>query len=69
MKTLVYTDYKSSSLGTTGTGPSFTIYPETLEHLPTAVHRLVAEELIRSGEWTLVPPADPSAGGRRAAAC
>lgn len=55
-----------------GTGPSFTVYPETLERLPTAVHRIIAEELIRSGEWRLLEPPDrgtADAGTGRATSC
>ena len=32
----------------------FTIDRETLEHLPSELHRMVAEARIRDGTWTLI---------------
>lgn len=34
--------------------PAFLVHAETLDRLPTPVHRMVADALIAGGEWQLV---------------
>jgi len=34
--------------------PAFLVHAETIDRLPTPVHRMVAEALIAGGEWQIV---------------
>jgi hypothetical protein len=46
---LPFTEHKPFSKGR-----PFRVRRDVIDHLPTSVHRMVADQFIRSGEWIIV---------------